>query len=331
MKKKKLIERLRSKRISLNDLCSDFKLTHPEMIEELDKLTSSGVFLEIIPSRKKGERTYHLNTLPDSGNLYHLSGSDDEEREINFAAASDLHFASKFHLPDTFRETMKRVTDEGIKRVYLAGDIVDGVKIYRGHQENILTSSMEEQTDIAAESFSKFPELEFWGIAGNHDYSFTQQVGAKPMSVLEAKCKNFKNLGDFRADVVEYGIKWRLLHGGSGRAYARSYPSQTYLRDLFSGLSREDISNVPHIIQIGHYHTFYQGKDHGIHIIQSGSFQDSDNEYCVRRGLTGPNGLFLIKMKVQSGQIHEFQTNYIEPKLKERGVAFSKTTRIYKK
>lgn len=224
---------------------------------------------------------------------------------------------------------MKATRDAGITKVYVAGDIVDGSQIYKGHLENLVTYSVEKQTDMVAGALSKYPELDFWGIAGNHDYSFTQQNGAKPLAILAAKAPNFKNLGDFQADVIYQGIKIRLLHGAGGRAYATSYPSQTYLRDYFKGLDREEMPNIPHLMIIGHFHTLYQGKDHGIHILQCGSFQDSSNEYCIRRGLTGPNGLFHVTTEIQQGTILSFNTKYIEPNREGKGKAFSKTTKNY--
>ena len=274
---------------------------------------------------------YHIRVLPDIGNVWHISDGDNRVRVMRFAQASDIHFASKFHLPESFNEAMKRTEDAGIRRVYLAGDILDGVRIYRGHLENLFATSLEDQTDIAAEALSKFPNLRFMAIAGNHDYSFTKQNGAKPMAVLEAKLDNFTNLGDYRADVIFKGIRIRQLHGGTGRAYARSYPSQTYLRDFFGGLEREQLKDIPHFMGLGHFHTYYNGFDHGIYILQPGSFQDGDNEYCIRRGLTGPTGLWHVKMKFQGDKVLEFGATYITPKVAatEKGRMHSKNTRRY--
>jgi predicted phosphodiesterase len=230
----------------------------------------------------------------------------------------------------TWHEAMDQLEDRGITKCYVAGDITDGNNVYHGHLENLSEIGIEDQTDIVAESLIKHPKLEFAGISGNHDYSFTKENGAKPLAILEKKVDNFRNLGDMRADVVYKGIKFRLLHGAGGRTYALSYPSQTYLRDYFKGLEREDISNgIPHVLLIGHFHTVYSAKDHGIYVIQPGSFQDSDNEYCIRRGLTGPAGLYAVKIWVRDGKIKGLEQEYIQPNLKEKGIAHARTTRNY--
>lgn len=330
---RKLIALLRNHKLTKDEMAEEFN-TSPEDIEIwIDTLQAEGIPVNISNGHNSPDLTYHINVLPDIGNVFEVSGPTDERKETLEGYSSDFHFASTFHLAPVWHDAMARTVDAGITRVYVAGDLMDGRNIYRGHLENILTASIEGQTDMVAEAMSQYPELEFWGIAGNHDYSFTQLNGAKPLAILEAKTDNFKNLGDLRADVIVDGIRIRLLHGGGGRAYATSYPSQTYLRDYFKGLEREELPNVPHVMLIGHFHTVYNSKDHGIHILQPGSFQDSDNEYCVRRGLTGPNGMFHIGMGFQNGVIDEFTTTYVQPPSvkQEKGKQFASTTKQYHK
>ena len=327
-KGRKLLTTLRNHKLKLDELAFQSGLKEDEVLKYLEEFKKYGTDVDISTSHKDDSLLYHVNVLPDRDNVYYISGPEGKSR-IRFAAASDWHFGSKFHLPKTWHECMKRVEDTGVTKVYTAGDIMDGDHVYSGQLENLREVGIEEQTDAVAEALIKHPHLEFWGIAGNHDYSFTKQNGAKPLAILEAKADNFKNLGDLQADVIYKGIRIRLLHGASGRTYAISYPSQTYLRDYFKGLEREELRNVPHIILLGHYHTLYSGKDHGIHILQSGSFQDGKNEYCVRRGLTGPNGLYVVELDTKGTTIEKFNASYIQPDVGEKGVEFAKTTKSY--
>ena len=329
-RKNQLVNGLKNHKLSAQDIADKLKIPLDEVQGHIQELRDEHIPV-VLKTAKDGEDLYHINMLPAAGNVYVISEGDGLHRRMDFGLISDIHFASKFHLPETFHDTVKWLEDQGITKVYCAGDVVDGVGIYKGHLENIVTNSIEEQTDIAAEAFSMHPGIEFWSIAGNHDYSFTQKNGAKPLAIIESKVDNFKNLGDLRADVVFHGIKIRLLHGGQGRTYARSYPSQVYLRDLFAGSEREEIANMPHIIGLGHYHTVYQGKDHGIWILQPGSFQDGDNEYCLRRGLTGPSGGFKVKVNYHSSSIDRFQTEYMQPPVQklEKGTMHARNTRNY--
>lgn len=331
--RKRLISNLKNHKMTAEELSEELKIEAKDIPNYIDELERGHVQVDITRQRG-GKRSllYHINMLPDVGNIYQISDKDSKRRNMKFGFTSDIHFASKFHLPKTLKEALKSLEGDGVKKVYISGDLTDGMEIYRGHRENLITDSVEGQTDIAAELFSEFPNLEFWGVAGNHDYSFTKKSGAKPLAMLEAKCDNFKNLGDLRADVIYKGIKIRLLHGGSGRTYARSYPTQVYLRDLFGGSEKRDIREMPDILLVGHYHTLYNSKDHGIHVVQPGSFQDGDNEYCIRRGLTGPNGLYEIDIDYKDGIVDEFRTSYKQPKvaMKEKGEGFRKTVKNYR-
>ena len=327
----KFVARLLNHQSTVEQLAEKFKKPPEDIRENLAGLQREHIAILAKQSKGSGNLLYSINIMPEAHNVFFISGKDNKDRTLDFGLASDLHFASVFHLPKSFHEAMSRLEDRGVTRVYVPGDIHDGTKIYKGHEVNLIAHTVEAQTDLAANAFSKHPNLEFWGIAGNHDYSFTQQNGAKPLAILEQKVDNFKNLGDLMADVIYHGIKIRLLHGASGRVYATSYPSQTYLRDYFRGLEKSELKNTPHIILLGHYHTYYQGKDHGAFVLQPGSFQDGDNEYCVRRGLTGPAGAFHIQVRYKNGDIYEFNSTYVQPKAsqKEKGSAFSKTTISY--
>ena len=330
--KKKLISTLKNHKLTADGLAEEMRVKPKDIPNYINELYDEHIEVDRAKQRGGREMLYHINMLPEVGNIYQISGKDNIQRNMKFGLISDLHIASKYHLPKTLRATLKRFRREYVKKVFIPGDIVDGVDIYRGHRENLITPSFEDQTDMAAELFSEFPSIEFWGVAGNHDYSYTKKTGARPLQTIEAKVDNFKNLGDLRADVVYRGIKHRLLHGGSGRTYARSYPTQTYLRDLFGGSEKRDIRGMPEILLVGHYHTKYQSRDHGIEVIQPGSFQDGDNEYCIRKGLTGPNGGFIIDLDYRNGIIDEFSSTYIQPReaMREKGSGFRKTVRNYR-
>lgn len=663
--KKRLVKNLQNHKLSLEDIIAAFSVEKKDALEMLKTLEVSGIPVDRQRGRRSGATLYHISTMPNVGNVFYINGPTSRLQTDTFAVSADWHIASKYHLPKSWHEAMKRTEDSGIRRVWAAGDIMDGIKVYRGHLENLLAFTVEDQTDMVAEALEKHPNLEFWGVAGNHDYcismdaevftregwktynelsmndyvltlgesltpsfekikkilffpqsstelftingrgvslrctenhnipfvtyntrrkalntkvlkfrtmkdflqtkesslfiptgttlpnlelnisdeilklvawiltdgmirsvgksskysifqskiemvqrirslleqigvlftessrdrsnreiivnnkkiksqkrsytfslstkstndslkklipekslqswmfklskrqfdiflkelvlgdgsiyktkncyvlygkesflediqtlchlfgyratitqsnrgdfrmnicertiscirrenimesklrepvwcllvnnhnfmvrhegkisftgnSFTQQNGVRPLAILEAKVDNFKNLGDFRADIVQNGIKTRLLHGGRARTYAKSYPSQTYLRDYFAGLEHEQLKDVPHIMVLGHFHIYYDGFDYGMHILQPGSFQDGDNEYCIRRGLTGPTGLWHIEIAHQSGELAGFGARWVKPKVaaREKGTMHAGNTKNYRR
>jgi predicted phosphodiesterase len=328
----RLVAKLKKDRYTRQQLVDELGTDMISVESILTRLSENGVDLS---AKRQGRHfSYHINVLPDVGNVFDLGGHDGKYHEWTFGYIGDTHIASTFHLPKNMHEALRIASNDfPVKHFFHSGDVIDGRGIYKGHEENLVTSSLEKQTDLAAEAFGRYAgKLRFWAIAGNHDYSFTQQNGAKPLAIIEAKTDNFKNGGDMRADWLINDLRIRTLHGAGGRNYARSYPSQTYLRDYFGGLEREEMQNIPHFLFMGHFHTKYHGKDHGIEVFQPGSFQDGDNEYCIRRGLTGPAGLWVIEVKHTGGEIHQLTSTYVQPKVKgEKGSAFAKTTRNYVK
>lgn len=336
----RIVTKLKRDRLMPRELAEDLQVKKDTIDKVLKHLIDTGVEFDTSKGNR-GQIRYHISALPDSGNVFDFGGHDGKYHEWTFAYMGDTHVASTFQLPKSTHAALQVLVDRGVKTVFHSGDVVDGRGIYKGHDENLVTSSIEKQTDMAAELFGRYDrKLRFLSIAGNHDYSFTQQNGAKPLALIDAKIPNFQNLGDFRADVQMNDLTIRLLHGATGRAYAISYPSQTYLRDYFKGLEREEMvgskgraSVIPHFMFLGHFHTKYHSKDHGIEVFQPGSFQDGDNEYCIRRGLTGPAGLWLLNVKHTGPVIHELGATYISPSIasKEKGAAFAATTRRYRR
>ena len=325
----RVISMLKKDNISSDAIAEELRLD-PEFVDYvIDRIRER---IPVRSVRQNGVERHNINVHPDIGNVYDFGGHDGKRHTWSFAYMGDTHVASIFHLPKTTHAALDRLVDLGVKHVFHSGDVIDGRGIYKGHSENIVSGDIEVQTDMAAELFSRYDgKLRFNAISGNHDFSFTQLTGARPLAIIEAKTNNFKNLGDLRADVLVNDLRIRLLHGAGGRSYAVSYPSQTYLRDYFKGLDREQMTEIPHFLFLGHFHTKYHSKDHGIEVFQPGSFQDGDNEYCVRRGLTGPAGLWHLEVTHTGAVIEELKATYIQPvqARKEKGSAFASMSKSY--
>ena len=171
---RKFISRLKNHKSTLDELSAKLKMPKDDLEAYIKMLRKKEIQVIATQSKSTGDVFYYINQLPDAHNVYYISGPDKKHRTMDFGYVSDLHFASVFHLPKSFHESMKGLEQNGITRVYISGDLLDGVKIYKGHEVNLTRWGVNEQADMAAEAFSKHPTLEFWGIAGNHDYSFTQ-------------------------------------------------------------------------------------------------------------------------------------------------------------
>jgi len=315
--KKNLISNLKEHKITLEELCRTYNLNEPEVLllfSELKEQTQ----VEIHTGQDSKERIF-IKVPPQKENVYLISEPDNKKRKTSFGVCADIHFASKYHLTKAFHEAMKILEDDGINKVYIAGDVLDGINMYKGHLQYLTTPSAEGQTDIAAESLSQHPNMEFWAIAGDHDTSFTKANGVKPLSILESKIDNFRYLGDFKADIIYHGIKIRLLHTES------KITPKTYLKNLFEAYEREEREEMPHIAFIGHHHASVSQENHyDTFTLQPGSFLDGSNELFTRRGLKGPNGLYKVQLSYQNTKINRFAHEYIQSSIQEqeKGSAF---------
>jgi hypothetical protein len=217
---------------------------------------------------------------------------------------------------------MQNLEDRGVTRVYLAGNLLDCAAIGSCREAGHPEWPIEEQTDLAAQAFSRHPLLEFWGIAGKADQSFLQENEVRPLALLEKKADNFRNLGDLRADVIHHGLRIRLLQGDS-----TSYPSQIYLHDYIRGVEEHKLIEEPHILLLGQFYPYCQGKDHGVMIFEPGGF----HEYYARRGASGSSGAFHIQVRYQDSAISESYAGYVRPpeRLGENGMAFVRTEAIH--
>jgi DNA polymerase II small subunit len=96
---------------------------------------------------------------------------------------SDLHFGSNTFLPDEFSRFIKWVNGEigndsqkeivkKIKYIFIAGDLVDGVGIYPGQENELVIKDIYEQYKKCAELLSKIPSnIQVIVCPGNHDAS----------------------------------------------------------------------------------------------------------------------------------------------------------------
>ncbi len=115
--------------------------------------------------------------LPDLPNRPYKKSPDD----ISAAFISDLHIGSNMFLPDDFMKFIKWINGEtgtekqkkiakSIKYLFIAGDLVDGIGIYPGQEDELLINDIIGQYDKCAEYLSMLrKDLKIIICPGNHD------------------------------------------------------------------------------------------------------------------------------------------------------------------
>ncbi len=94
---------------------------------------------------------------------------------VSIAFISDLHMGSKKFLEDEWDNMVKWLntddeTAQNIKWLVLSGDVIDGIGIYPGHEENICIANSFDQYEMCARKLDELPDhITPVLLPGNHD------------------------------------------------------------------------------------------------------------------------------------------------------------------
>ena len=230
------------------------------------------------------------------------------KEEVEIAVISCTQLGNKWQQITHLKQFYQFVQDRGIKIVLHAGDLVDGEKVYTGHEYEIFLHGEKAQREYVVSEYPKMEGVTTYVIAGNHDYSFWKRSG---VDIVENICKDRKDLiycGAYGAYPKIGNLNIFLHHGDGGNAYARSYKMQKKI-EQFSPETKPDI------YFLGHYHTnnllpAYRN----VYGIQLGCFE-SQTPYLVRKGLCPEVGGWIVKFilndKGRKSNTARFQFEYI--------------------
>ena len=116
------------------------------------------------------DRVVHPDLLPK-----HQNKGGEEFDPVSIAFISDLHMGSKKFLEKEWDKMVDWMngTDEtaqNIKWLVLSGDVIDGIGIYPGHEENICIANSFDQYEMCARKLDELPDhITPILLPGNHD------------------------------------------------------------------------------------------------------------------------------------------------------------------
>ena len=261
-----------------------------ELCQDISKTSVRGRVSELYSDGQidtSGENTYTITEKSDLSELSQLRAEnealkkqlhDTSQREsitdytfkgnqIKFGLVTDTHLGSLKANEELLNSAYDIFEQEGIEKVFHAGDITDGEHVYRGQEFELKIIGFEAQLEYLVNTYPERESIETHFILGNHDESFWRRAGADIGLHIAKKRTDMIYLGMCEADVniqmKDAQIKLRLWHPTLGTAYAISYQSQRYIESLSGG-------KKPNILAIGHFHKaeylFYRN----IHAIQGG-------------------------------------------------------------
>lgn len=167
---------------------------------------------------------------------------------VRIGIVSDTHLCSKHQQLTYLKAIYKRFADEGIKIVLHAGDLLEGVRMYRGWELEVLFHGADDQVAYAVANYPKEKGITTYLISGNHDLSFMTNSGVNVVKRVCDQRDDMVYLGEYGAYLdLPLGLRAYLHHGAGGVPYARSYKLQKAVENFPPG-------NKPKLYISGHYH-----------------------------------------------------------------------------
>ncbi len=231
--------------------------------------------------------------------------------DLAIAYLSDLHFGSKqclWPLINKFIAWLHGKTSEKklykkVKYVVVAGDVVDGIGIYPGQEEDLEEFSIERQYRLFNNFVEALPEhIEVIVLPGNHDaVRRAEPMPALPKDMVYTDVLRVGNPSWVRIE----GLLHLLYHGTSidsmianipGLEYSKpekamiEYLRRRHLSPIYGGnlivpelVDYFVIDEVPDVLHCGHIHKNGYALYRGVHVINSGTFQDQ-TDYQKQQG-----------------------------------------------
>jgi DNA polymerase II small subunit len=291
--------------------------------------------------------------FPDIPAIKELKKSTEEEY---VAFIGDLHFGAKVFLDEEYADFLEwingrkgspeqREIASKVKYLVFIGDLIEGVGIYPGQEQDLVVEDVYDQCKLFTESLKQIPShITCFICPGNHD------PGRLSEPQLPVSYKYFEDLKNFPNAVlvsnpalIRLGIKKNfpgfdmlMYHGYSMVYYAnninsirsnggqkrpdlimkfmlqRRHLAPTHTSNLYIPDIAEDpliIKHIPDIFVTGHIHRLSVGQYKNITLINSSCWNDI-TESQEKRGLEPqPGKLPVMNLKTREVKIINFMKN----------------------
>ena len=231
------------------------------------------------------------------------------EDEVKAAYISDLHIGSE----DTLHERMNRFADwlgtdaaSDIGYLVIAGDLVEGVGIYPGQQEELEVADIYDQYEMFEDWVDRIPEdIQIIAGPGNNDITRLSEPQPRLQDDIFPRIKDYDNFHKVQNPqtvrlhgIESKGLKHLMYHGYSfddhvdriqelrENAYdepervmidllKRRHLAPTYGSNQLSpeGTDHMVIEEEPDVMVSGHFHSHAVSSYKGVNVICSSSFQ----------------------------------------------------------
>jgi len=224
------------------------------------------------------------------------------KHKITIGAISDTHLGSRFQQP-TLLQTAYQIFDEcQVDFVIHLGDLVEGMKLYRGQDQEIFLHSADEQADYTLNHYPTRSAYKTYIISGSHDLVFKKLAGFDIVKNICSQRSDLVYKGEHGAHTFKMkNLTFDILHPSGGVPYAKSYRLQKVIEgalgDIISRVrSHKDLSIIPHFMLMGHLHIMNYTPHIGIDGFMVPCMQ-TQTPYLKAKGLMPELGILIINVE----------------------------------
>jgi DNA polymerase II small subunit len=269
------------------------------------------------------------------------SGTNSTKDRIQAAYISDLHMGSK----DTLHKRLDRFADylasdsHKIGYVFIPGDLVEGVGIYPGQEEELEVKDIYRQYQLFEEWFQKIPEdIQVIASPGNHDITRLAEPQPRLPEKVFPEIRDYNNFHLVQNPqmvrvhgIRSKGIKNLLYHGYSfddhvdqikelrEKAYdephhvmidllKRRHLAPTYGTNMLSPEGEDNmvIDEKPDVMVSGHFHSHADSTYKGVNVICASTFQ-AQTDFQKRVGHEpDPGKVTVMDLKTRKTEVKQF-------------------------
>lgn len=210
---------------------------------------------------------------------------------------SDLHIGSDTFLEDEWNRFSDWLSDTDVQYLLIAGDLVDGIGIYPGQEQELTIKNIYEQYDVLGEKLRDLPSrLQIIISPGNHDAVRGSEPQPALPEVFTNKFPSNTTLVENPCLVSLQGVRVLMYHGRSfddlismipGASYTqaeemmeemmlRRHLASTYGKRTPILAAKQDrliIDPIPEILHTGHIHICGIMQYRGVLGVNSGTWQ----------------------------------------------------------
>lgn len=287
--------------VSVFSLADKLDVPPSRIRDVIQSLRQDGVMLSDV------DDTGHLSierVTPGKRNLYQAGEIGLEllrGNVVRFGVVSDTHLNSNEEALEPLHIAYDMFVEEGIETVFHAGDIGDGIGVYRGQMSEITNVTYETQREHLIKNYPQRKNIRTVGIGGNHDAEGKfGDLGIDMFRAVSNMREDIEWLGGFSAFVnihTEEAPCWlHLLHGKGGMSYAYSYKAQKIVEKYTD-------ERKPQILIPGHWHVHGSFNVRGVNVLFPGCFQWMSS-YIERHNLEPAVGFHIVTATIgEDGQI----------------------------